>query len=486
MSDDEMKVLKIAKVKTMKSLLFFTRFFFKKVHKRKFVVNSHHREITETLEKVMRGEITRLIINMPPRYGKTEIVVRNFIAHCFALNPTALFMHLSGSKKLALDNSEDIRNIIMSEEYQQMFPNVRIKTETNAKENWKLTEGGGIYATSAGGQVIGFGAGQVDEEKAIKKFISTLDKKTGFSGAIVIDDAQKPDEADSEVLRNKINNRYDSTIKTRTNSRNTPIIILMHRLHPEDLCGHVLKGKEDWTVLSIPAIYEDEDGNEKALWDFKHTLEELYTEKGTSKYSMTTFERQYMQNPKPTGGLLYSEFREYNELPTSIIKLGNFTDPADTGNDYLCSINYAVDNHGNIFVTDVYYTDLEMKVTEIEVPKMLINGRVRFSVIESNNGGKGFARNVERYLQAFDNDCTIIPRPENSNKEQRIMSNSTQVNKIFMPEGWYYKYPEFYNAITDFKYIFKANKNDDGADTLTGIYLNEFEHTPREGVRIDN
>jgi len=129
-----LKKQKVAHIKCHNSLLFHTRYFFKKRFKKKFVVNHHHEKICNILERVMRGEITRLIINMPPRYGKTEIAVKQFIPHCLSLNPSALFMHLSGSQDLALDNSEEARDTIDSVEYQELFPEVKIKKDSTAKK----------------------------------------------------------------------------------------------------------------------------------------------------------------------------------------------------------------------------------------------------------------------------------------------------------------------------------------------------------------
>ena len=121
-------------------------------------------KIVDKLEDVLSGKISRLNINIPPRYRKTEIAVKNFIAYGLALNPKAKFIHLSYSKSLALDNSEAVKDLVSSAEYQALFPEVKIKKDSKAKEKWYTTAGGGVYATSAGGQVTGFGAGASPEE----------------------------------------------------------------------------------------------------------------------------------------------------------------------------------------------------------------------------------------------------------------------------------------------------------------------------------
>ena len=263
---------KVIRYKTSNSFEFFIRYFFKELHGRRFVMNDHHNQMIEILEKVINGEITRLIINIAPRYSKTEIAVKNFIAFCLALNSKAKFIHLSYSDTLALDNSEEIKDFIQSDQFQRLY-DVKIKADSKSKKKWYTVDGGGVYATSAGGQVTGFGAGKVEnDDEEIDDFMSYIETARGFGGAIVIDDPIKPDDADSDTIREKINNRFDSTIRSRTNSRKTPIIIVMQRLHPEDLSGYLLDVEASkWHVLSLPVIKDDGT----ALWPFKHTIEEL-------------------------------------------------------------------------------------------------------------------------------------------------------------------------------------------------------------------
>src|SRR5690606_11955419 len=246
--------------------------------KRKFVVNSHHEIISDTVDRILKGELKWVIFNVAPRYSKTEIVVKNLIAKGLAKNPASRFIHLSYSDDLALDNSEGVKDIIQLQAYQNLFPEVQIKRGSDSKKKWYTTAGGGVYATAAGGQVTGFGAGRVDDEG--DDFDEMLpDGDLDFAGALIIDDPIKPDDADSETIRERVNNRFDSTIVNRVNSRNTPIIIIMQRLHEKDLCGHVMENYPgEWFVLSLPCIIVEEGQNlteGKPLWEFKHTLNEL-------------------------------------------------------------------------------------------------------------------------------------------------------------------------------------------------------------------
>ena len=188
----------------------------------RYVVGDHHKKICNALDRVVKGEIKRLIINIAPRYGKTQLVSKEFIAYGLALNPRSKFIHLSYSDDLVLDNSKEINEEVQSDYYQRLFPEVVVETK-NAKK-WYTSVGGGMYAVSAAGQVTGFGAGQVDdpdkEQREIDDFVPAWE--SDFAGAIIIDDPIKPEDALSETVRERVNNRFESTIRNRVNSRNTP------------------------------------------------------------------------------------------------------------------------------------------------------------------------------------------------------------------------------------------------------------------------
>tara|TARA_R110001599_G_scaffold72650_1_gene201377 strand:- start:998 stop:2401 length:1404 start_codon:yes stop_codon:yes gene_type:complete len=449
----------IKKQKLENDFLYFTRYFFKENYNRKFVVSPHHKKIADKLQEVIDGKCKRLIINIAPRYGKTELAVKAFIAYGFALNPRSKFLHVSYSQELAVANSEEVRDsFILNPEYDRFF-NVGLNPSSTAKKKWETKEGGVLYATATGGQVTGFGAGDVDNED---DFFDGYENTTKFSGAIVIDDPIKPEDADHPLIRNKVNLRFESTLKNRVNSVNTPIIVIMQRLHEDDLCGHLLNEYDDeWDVLKLPCI--DEDG--KPLWEFKHDLEWLKKEQEKNPIN---FSRQYMQNPKSREGLLYGDFKTYNEIPSG--KRFNYTDTADTGSDFLCSISYVV-NGGYAYVLDVVYDDNKNELTEPIVVDSLKKNDVGTCYIESNNGGRAFSRNVDRLSKEIGNGKTTFkPFHQSKNKISRILSNSSNVmNHIIMPYDWSTRYPKFYKDVSGFLSQGK-NPHDDAADTLTGVY----------------
>lgn len=312
----------------------FVRYFFRVINGRDWVHNWHHDEIVDALLKCHRHETKRLLINIPPRYGKTELAVVMFIAWCLAKNKAAQFIHLSYADELALDNSARVKDLVMLDEFQCLWP-LSLNPDRKAKGLWRTAEGGGLKAGPAGGSVTGFGAG-VGEE--------------GFGGAIIIDDPLKPDDAESDVERNKINRRLNSTIASRVNAKATPIIMIMQRLHDDDAAGFVLGGGtgEPWEHLKIPVI----DDKGKPLWPFRHTEKELAAIRMADKY---VWNGQYMQEPIPDEGDYFHAdgARWYETLPEHLTFYGS-SDYAVTegGGDFTEHAVWGVCPQGNIYAVD--------------------------------------------------------------------------------------------------------------------------------------
>ncbi len=458
------------KSKCLGDVLSFTRFAFKTTKNNKFMVGRHHGRICNALNDVIKGKTKRLIINIAPRYGKTELAVKSFIEYGLCLNPASKFLHLSYSDDLVLDSSREIRETLQDPVMQSLF-GVNIINKNNKK--WYTDQGGGLYAVSTGGQVTGFGAGRIDydyeERKAIDEFIPYFDSK--FAGAIIIDDPIKPEDALSDNLREKVNQRFETTIRNRVNSRNTPIIIIMQRLHEHDLCGYLMETEPDeWKVLSMPCIGINTFGEEYALWPEKHTLEEL---KEIERVNPFVFETQYLQNPRPIEGLMYREFKTFDEIPKAPphkCRKCCYIDTADTGADYLCAIFYEERPTGN-FVTDVIYTKKPMEVTEPWVAQALSRQKTETCFVESNNGGRGFMRNVENLCREYGNSTTYFDGfTQTHNKNVRIFTHSNDVcNMTYFPKDWESRWSEFARALKSYRKEGR-NAHDDAPDALTGTF----------------
>jgi predicted phage terminase large subunit-like protein len=312
----------------------FVKYFFHIQNGLKFRWNEHHGQITDALLKCHRKECIRLVINIPPRYSKTELAVVMFIAWSLAKNPRAQFIHLSYSDELALDNSARVLELIQLDEYQELWP-VSLKPDRKSKSLWRTAQGGGLKAGAAGGAVTGFGAGVPGDD---------------FGGAIIIDDPLKPDDIYSEAIVSTTNRRLNATIKSRVNSRDTPIILIMQRLSDNDPAGFVLSGGtgEDWEHLKIPVIKEDGE----PLWPFRHTMEDLVSIQVADKY---VFNGQYMQEPIAEGGDYFTadNARWYKTLPNHLNFYGA-SDYAVTegGGDYTEHGIFGIDPNGNVYIAD--------------------------------------------------------------------------------------------------------------------------------------
>lgn len=450
----------------------FTECAFSEVHKTPFIFGRHHEIICDALDDVVAGNCRKLIINIAPRYGKTELVSKMFMSYGFAINPKCRFIHLSYSSSLTEDNSVAVKDIVNCEMFRSLFT-ARVRKGRDTMSKWDTVQGGGLYATSTLGQITGFGAGATDAESGDVND-EYLDEYTAeynphkFTGAIVIDDPIRPEDALSDTIRERVNRRFETTIRNRVNSRRVPIIIVCQRTHEHDMCGYLQEIEPDeWSVISIPVILYDEDGREAALWPHKHTIEELHKIQAASPF---VFETQYMQNPKPLEGLMYEKFKTYEVFPIGRYQIKNYTDTADTGSDFHCSIDYREYQNGECYVIDVLYTDKPMEYTEVKQAEMMTRDKVDLANIEGNNGGRTFSRNVEKNVRALGNAHTKFSTfTQSKNKDTRIFTNTATVqNMVYFPADWARRWPQFHNAMTSFRKEGR-NAHDDAPDAVSGI-----------------
>jgi predicted phage terminase large subunit-like protein len=285
-------------------------------------MNWHLEVIAAKLTAVREGKIRRLIINLPPRHLKSLMASIAFPAYCLGHDASAQILCVSYAQDLADKLARDCRSIMMSPWYRQMFP-TRLALHRQAVQEFITTRQGYRLATSTGGVLTGRGA-----------------------DIILIDDPLKPEEALSEAQRQTANDWYDHTLYSRLNDkRHGVIVIIMQRLHEDDLVGHVL-GQEPWEVLSFPAIAEAEEAHQietiwgprcfarrqgEALHPDREPLETLeHIRRTIGEYN---FAGQYQQSPAPLGGgLVKAEwFKRYgaNERPESFDRILQSWDTAN-------------------------------------------------------------------------------------------------------------------------------------------------------------
>lgn len=296
---------------------------------------------------------------------------------------------------------------------------------------------------------------------------------TGLEGTItgvgatctIIDDVLKnASEAYNERVLDDIWNWYTGTFLSRAEHQGQGSISVVNftRWACGDLCGRILNSpmSKDWINLIIPVEHNGEIYCEDILP--RQSFEELRAYMDTN-----IFEANYYQKPLDVEGRLFDKLKTYDTLPEGVEKCIAYCDTADEGDDYLACI-VGVIKEGEGYITDIYYTQENMQITEPATADLLVRNKVNDAKIESNNGGKGFARNVERIIWEIyhTKQVNITWFHQTENKMARILTGATFIqNHVYFPEKWDKKFPEFYKAVMGFTKEGK-NKHDDGVEAL--------------------
>jgi predicted phage terminase large subunit-like protein len=420
---------------------------------RKFLI-----DLCTQLQDFYESDEEVLIVNMPPRHGKSR-TVGCFVEWILGVNQKEKIMTGSYNETLSTSFSKNVRNTIMEEKsdvdqvvYSDIFPGVTIQKGDGAMNMWSLANGYNNYlATSPTGTATGFGA-----------------------SLLIIDDLIKnaAEAYNADVLA-KHWDWFTNTMLSRL-EEGGKIIIIMTRWHSDDLAGKALAHYTETGAKVRHISYKalQEDGS--MLCD--EILSKRSYNAKIKAMGIDIASANYQQEPIDIKGRLYTSFKTYDDIPRDknghplFTSIRNYTDTADTGDDYLCSINYGVYN-GEAYILDVLYTKDGMEITEPATAKMLYEGKVNVADIESNNGGRGFARNVETELKNRyrSNYCKINTFFQSKNKHSRILSNSTWVmNHIYFPVNWKDRFPEYYEAMSRYQKEGK-NAHDDAPDATTGI-----------------
>jgi predicted phage terminase large subunit-like protein len=401
-----------------------------------------------------------LIVNEPPRFGKSR-TSQKFVEWVLGRNRRKKIMTGSYNTTLSTMFSKNVRNAIQEVKadhrkivFSDIFPDTKIKAGDGAMNLWSLEGGYNNYlATSPGGTATGFGA-----------------------DLIIIDDLIKNAyEAHNEAIKESHWSWFTDTMLSRL-EEGGKIIIVMTRWASDDLAGRAL---DHFTKLGRKVKHI----NYKAIQDdgtllCESILSHRSIELKKATMGLDIFNANYQQEPIDIKGRLYTTIKTYTKIPMDddgnplFRYLLNYTDTADTGGDYLCSICYGMYGE-SYYILDVLYSKDAMEETEPATAKMLTKHKIGCAIIESNNGGRGFARNVERLCKEAGNRHTNIRWfHQSQNKQARILSNSTSVmNNIYFPIDWEDRWPDFAKAINKYQREGK-NDHDDAPDALTGVYEN--------------
>lgn len=404
-----------------------------------------------------------MVVNEPPRHGKSR-TAGLFVEWVLGNDPAKKIMTGSYNETLSTMFSKNVRNDIQEEKADQskvvfsdIFPGVRIKRGDAAMNLWSLEDGYNNYlATSPTGTMTGFGC-----------------------DIMIIDDLIKSamDANNAKVLEDHWN-WFTDTMLSRL-EEGGKIIVIMTRWHSDDLAGRVLrwckeKGKK-YRHISMKALLNKETHEMLCPEVLSY---ESYQDK-ISAMGADIASANYQQEPIDLKGQLYTSFKIYEDVPMDKIgkplftSVRSYTDTADEGSDWLCSIVYGVYNK-EAYVLDIIYTKEPMEVTEGLVAAQLYQHQVSLAKIESNNGGKGFARAVKRILkEKYGSNRTKVKWfHQSQNKIARILSNSTWVmDHIYFPVNWRDRWPAYYDDMNKYQREGK-NAHDDGPDATTGVAEN--------------
>lgn len=420
-------------------------------------------KLCNELQKFIDSDEEVCVVNIPPRHGKSR-TAGNLVEWCLGRDSSMKIMTGSYNETLSTMFSKNVRNSIQETKadedkpvFSDVFPNTRIKYGDGAMNLWSLEGGYNNYlATSPTGTATGFGCDLMIIDDLIKSAL----------------------EANNATVLENHWNWFTDTMLSRL-EEGGKIIIIMTRWHSQDLAGRVLEWCEDkqkkYRHISMKALIDKE---EKKMLCPQILSFNSYQDK-ISAMGEDIASANYQQEPIDLKGCLYTSFKTYEDVPrdekgnplfTSIL---NYTDTADEGLDYLCSITYGIYNK-EAYVLEIIYTQKPMEETEPAVAKMLYEYGVNKSKIESNNGGKGFARAIKRILdEEYNSNKTRVKWfHQSENKIARILSNATWImDHVYYPRNWKDRWPEYHDAMVKYQREGK-NAHDDAPDATTGIVEN--------------
>jgi predicted phage terminase large subunit-like protein len=420
-----------------------------------YLHNWHIDLIASRLVACQKGQIRRLIINLPPRNLKSIIASVAFPAWLLGHQPKSEIICASYGQELAQKHALDTRQIMRSDWYLQLFGS-RIGQVKNAVDEFITPQGGGRIATSVGGPLTGRGG-----------------------NFIIIDDPLKPMEAISDSQRQQVNQWYDGTLYSRLNDKQEGcIIIIMQRLHEDDLVGHVLR-QEKWEVISLPAIAETTEVFEYHSLMGKHRKirkpgEILHPEREPKEVLDTMqsilgeyhFAGQYQQQPAPLGGgIIRSDwFRRYDHLPErfdAIVQSWDTASKASELTDYSVCTSWGIKG-SQYYLLDIVREKLEYPELRRKAISHAARWRATTVLIEDKASGTQLFQDLRQdlgFVQAI--------RPEGE-KTMRILSQTGVIENgaVYLPRdaSWL---PVFLHEVT----TFPCGRYDDQVDSLSQFLI---------------
>lgn len=426
-----------------------------------FIDSWHLRVMCDTLEQCREGKIKRLVINVPPRSLKSIITTVGFTSWLLGHDPKEKVISVSYSSELSEKFARDTKLVMKSPWFQRVFLKTKISKDRHTAYDFTTTARGGRFSTSVEGTLTGRGGNY-----------------------IIIDDPIKPTEIGSENTFAKLNQWYRNTLLSRLNNKETGcIIVIMQRLHEDDLSGYLLEKESGWHHLKIPAIAEEDEtwylSNGKKITRKKgevicpEQLSKKTLEQFKSSMGSVVFEGQYQQNPAPLEGAIIKTkwFRYYSqqELPSFkriIISWDTASKVKETSAYSACCI-FGVTESKQYYLLEVYRNRLELPALFKKVKEIYKKYKASYSttidlLIEDASSGV----QIMQLLKEEGYYCT--PIKPTSDKLSRLKGAAVIVERgdVFVPKTQQSWWPAFENELIRFP----NSKYADQADSFSQVF----------------
>ncbi|MDR1696112.1 MAG: phage terminase large subunit [Endomicrobium sp.] len=450
-----------------------------------YLDNWHVNVICYEIEQLIKGTQNKLIINIPPRYMKSIICSIALPAFILGHDPKAKIVCVSYSDDLAANFALDCRRIIESQWYQEIFPVTRLSKHKKEVSDFQTTKGGGRFSTSVGGTLTGMGG-----------------------DIIIVDDPIAPKDANSDTIREKVNDWYGNTLISRLNNKKTgKILVIMQRSHEMDFTGHLQEIDLSFKTIKIPIIAEEDETFEiknplgrkiiykRKVGDVLHPEREDIVKLNETKSSMGSynFAGQYQQNPTSRGGNVikreWLKFYKFKDLENNVWgRLGgcricqswDTASKIEQHNDYSVCITYlaaydSMECRGKIYILDVFREKLEFPALVKKAIQLKEEMTIKYKcfaqvvsriIIEDTNSGIGLVQNLRTKYHNF-----VIPvKPEND-KATRLknISHLIENGTVLFPEHK----PEWWLSFEKEIITFPNGKHDDQCDSLSQLLTHE-------------
>jgi len=422
-----------------------------------FVRTWHIDAIAWQLERVRRGEVRRLIINMPPRSLKSITASVAFPAFVLGHDPSRRIICVSYSGELAKKHSNDFRAVLESTWYRTTFPTTRIGPFKNTETEIELTERGFRLATSVGGTLTGRGG-----------------------DIIIIDDPLKPDDAISETKRSAANQWFTNTLLSRLDDKRTgAIVVVMQRVHIDDLTGFLRGQSDEWEVLSLPAVatcdevvpistdrtYQRKVG--EALSPGREPIQVLEAMK--LQIGSDAFSAQYQQEPAPPGGAMVKRHwvKRYSELPPQSEQLFTMQswDTASKGgpdNDWSVCTTWIVSRKKQWYLIDVWRQRVDYPALKANVLERAKRFGARRVLVEDAGTGISLVQELRHQISGI-----IAVKPEGDKASRMAVASAKfEAGQVLLPEraAWL---PDLESEL----FVFPGSRHDDQCDSISQALL---------------